>query len=243
VLGACGVELEAGLAFGVVRQCLEPAVRTADDAERTRLFSGAAALAESLLVDLVGAGPEASFGALHGLYWLLANLCESGPLLIAVDDAHWADDASLRFFSYLGALIDLGSALRRAGRRTDAREPLRAGYELARECGAHGVAETARLELAASGVRLRRERLTGAASLTASELRIADLAAAGASDAEIAQALFVTVKTVEMHLTHAYRKLDITRRAALPAALADADTHLPNRQLPGSLHAGSSISR
>ena len=67
------------------------------------------------------------------------------------------------------ALVDLGSALRRAGRRTDAREPLRAGYELARECGADGLAETARLELSASGVRLRRERLTGAESLTASE--------------------------------------------------------------------------
>ena len=119
------------------------------------------------------------------------------------------------------ALVDLGSALRRAGRRTDAREPLRAGYDLARCCGADGLAETARLELAASGIRLRRERLTGAESLTPSERRIADLAAAGASNAEIAQALFVTVKTVEMHLTHAYRKLDITKRAELPKALAD----------------------
>jgi DNA-binding CsgD family transcriptional regulator len=126
---------------------------------------------------------------------------------------------------YARALIDLGSALRRAGRRSDAREPLRAGYELAREYGAHGLAETARLELAASGVRLRRERLTGAESLTASERRIADLAAAGASNAEIAQALFVTIKTVEMHLTHTYRKLDITKRAELPRALTDAADH------------------
>jgi DNA-binding CsgD family transcriptional regulator len=123
------------------------------------------------------------------------------------------------------ALVDLGSALRRAGRRSDARDPLRAGYDLARECGADGLAETARLELAASGIRLRRERLTGAESLTASERRIGDLAATGASNAEIAQALFVTVKTVEMHLTHAYRKLDITKRAELPRALTGIADH------------------
>jgi DNA-binding CsgD family transcriptional regulator len=124
------------------------------------------------------------------------------------------------------ALVDLGSALRRAGHRSDARDPLRAGYDFARECGADGLAETARLELAASGIRLRRERLTGAESLTPSERRIADLAATGASNAEIAQALFVTVKTVEMHLTHAYRKLDITKRAELPRALTGT-AHYP----------------
>ena len=142
----------------------------------------------------------------------------------SIEDLHTAIaylERSPRRLVHTRALVDLGSALRRAGRRSDAREPLRAGYELARECGADGLAETARLELAASGVRLRRERLTGAESLTASERRIADLAATGASNAEIAQALFVTVKTVEMHLTHAYRKLDITKRAELPNALAD----------------------
>jgi DNA-binding CsgD family transcriptional regulator len=142
----------------------------------------------------------------------------------AIEDLRTAIDylqRSPRRLVHARALIDLGSALRRAGRRSDAREPLRAGYELARDCGADGLAGTARLELAATGVRLRRERLRGAESLTASERRIADLAAAGASNAEIAQALFVTVKTVEMHLTHAYRKLDITRRGALAAALAD----------------------
>jgi DNA-binding CsgD family transcriptional regulator len=147
----------------------------------------------------------------------------AGDAARAIEDLRTAIEylqRSPRRLVHARALIDLGSALRRAGRRTDAREPLRAGYELARECGADGLAETARLELAASGVRLRRERLTGAEALTASERRIADLAAAGASNAEIAQTLFVTVKTVEMHLTHAYRKLDITRRTELPKALA-----------------------
>jgi DNA-binding CsgD family transcriptional regulator len=116
-------------------------------------------------------------------------------------------------------LVDLGAALRRAGARTDARTPLREGYELARDCGAESLAEDARHQLAASGVRIRRARLTGAESLTPSELRIAHMAADGSSNAEIAQALFVTVKTVEMHLTHVYRKLGIPGRGELARAL------------------------
>jgi DNA-binding CsgD family transcriptional regulator len=98
--------------------------------------------------------------------------------------------------------------------------PLGEGYELARQCAALALVETARAELRSSGVRLRREALSGVDALTASERRIADMAAAGASNPEIAQALFLTVKTVEMHLTRAYRKLDIGRRSELPGALA-----------------------
>jgi DNA-binding CsgD family transcriptional regulator len=119
------------------------------------------------------------------------------------------------------ALIDLGGALRRSGYRSDSRDPLRRGYELARSSGAEALAEHARQELAASGVRVQRQRLTGAESLTPSERRIADMAADGASNAEIAQALFVTVKTVEMHLTHIYRKLDISGRSELTRALGE----------------------
>jgi len=118
------------------------------------------------------------------------------------------------------ALVSLGQVLRRRGRRVDSREPLREGYELARQCGAGGLAETARTELRASGIRLRREALTGADALTASERRIAQSAAAGASNKEIAQALFLTVKTVESHLSNAYRKLDISGRSQLANALA-----------------------
>ncbi len=117
------------------------------------------------------------------------------------------------------ALITLGGFLRRRGERVDSRGPLRAGYELARRCSVATLAETARFELRASGIRLRREALTGADALTASERRIAELAAADASNAEIAQGLFLTVKTVEMHLTHAYRKLAISGRAELEKAL------------------------
>jgi DNA-binding CsgD family transcriptional regulator len=118
------------------------------------------------------------------------------------------------------ARVNLGATLRRLGHRVQSREPLRHGYELATRCGADGLAETARAELRASGIRLRHTAVTGADALTPSERRIADMAAGGQSNPEIAQELFLTVKTVEMHLTHAYRKLDIRGRAELEDALA-----------------------
>lgn len=71
------------------------------------------------------------------------------------------------------------------------REPLRAAVALAHDCRADGLADAARQELAASGIRLRRMAVSGADSLTASERRIAGMAAEGISHAEIAQSLFV----------------------------------------------------
>jgi DNA-binding CsgD family transcriptional regulator len=61
--------------------------------------------------------------------------------------------------------------------------------------------------------------LSGVESLTPSERRVADMAAEGMTNREIAQALFVTAKTVETHLRHAYQKLDISRREELNARL------------------------
>jgi DNA-binding CsgD family transcriptional regulator len=117
------------------------------------------------------------------------------------------------------ALLTLGAFLRRRGDRIAAREPLRRGHELARACGAPTLADAARAELRATGIRVERPTPGGRESLTASERRIAELAAAGAANPEIAQELFLTVKTVEMHLTRAYRKLDIKRRTELARAL------------------------
>jgi DNA-binding CsgD family transcriptional regulator/tetratricopeptide (TPR) repeat protein len=117
------------------------------------------------------------------------------------------------------SLVELGAATRRAGSRSAAREPLHAGMELAHRCGARRLVERARHELVASGVRPRRAMRTGVDALTASELRVASLAAEGMSNRDIAQALFVTLRTVEVHLTHAYQKLDIASRRELPAAL------------------------
>jgi DNA-binding CsgD family transcriptional regulator len=118
-------------------------------------------------------------------------------------------------------LVDLGAALRRAGRRTGCREPLGRGMDLAQGCAARALAERARTELLASGARPRRLALTGARSLTASERRVCELAAAGRTNRQIAQDLFVTTSTVETHLRHAYRKLGVRSREEAAALLSD----------------------
>jgi DNA-binding CsgD family transcriptional regulator len=117
------------------------------------------------------------------------------------------------------ALVDLGAALRRANKRTEAREQLRLGLELAHKLGASGLAERAQTELAATGARPRRLMLSGLESLTPSERRVAEMAAENMTNKDIAQALFVTPKTVEVHLSSVYRKLEISSRAQLPEAL------------------------
>jgi len=118
------------------------------------------------------------------------------------------------------ALLALGATLRRERKPTDSREPLRRALELAERCGADALAADARSELRASGARPRGSALSGVDALTASERRVADMAAGGRSNKEIAQALYVTPKTVEVHLSSAYRKLDIRSRQQLGAALA-----------------------
>jgi len=114
---------------------------------------------------------------------------------------------------------DLGAALRRARRRGDAREPLRAALDLGRRIGATRVADSARDELLASGARPRREALSGVEALTPSERRVAELAAQGMTNREIAETLWVTRKTVELHLGHTYAKLGIRSRNQLAEVL------------------------
>jgi DNA-binding CsgD family transcriptional regulator len=84
------------------------------------------------------------------------------------------------------------------------------------------LAQRARDELLTTGAKPRRAVLTGLEALTASERRVAEMAVAGMSNPEIAQALFVTLSTVEGHLRHAYRKLSISSRSQLPTALRSA---------------------
>lgn len=97
VLRAIAAEAERGFAYGVARQLLEPVLRRAPAPRRRRLLSGAAASADWLLEPPGAAGPPPEQAALHGLHWLLAALCEEAPVAVLVDDAHWADPASLRF--------------------------------------------------------------------------------------------------------------------------------------------------
>jgi DNA-binding NarL/FixJ family response regulator len=122
---------------------------------------------------------------------------------------------------HAGAPVELGAALRRSGRRGDARGPLRAGFELAERCGAPPLASRAGDELRASGARPRPSTDGGTAALTPSEVRICHLAAAGNSNPAIARQLFVTRATVESHLHSSYRKLGIASRKGLAAALAE----------------------
>lgn len=119
------------------------------------------------------------------------------------------------------SLLALGSVLRRDGGRLEARTELTAAVELARTCGADVLAERAREELWAAGGRPRRDATTGPDALTASELRVARMAAEGATTPEIARALVVSAKTVETHLTHAYAKLGLSGPGAR-GRLADA---------------------
>jgi DNA-binding CsgD family transcriptional regulator len=130
------------------------------------------------------------------------------------------------------AFLDLGSALRRASRRSDARAPLREALQLADGFGAAPLAQAARVELRATGVRPRRAAFSGADALTPAERRVAGLAAQGMTNAEIAQQLFVTAKTVQTHLAHSYRKLEISSRRQLPVALGGAQPNPAQTSAP-----------
>lgn len=104
VLAARGGELEREFPFGVVRQLFEPAV-LADDGDG-RVFAGAAGAARPIFEAVEDGRPadgssDPSFAVLHGLFWLTVNLSSERPLLVAVDDLHWCDRASLRFLAYL----------------------------------------------------------------------------------------------------------------------------------------------
>jgi DNA-binding CsgD family transcriptional regulator len=120
------------------------------------------------------------------------------------------------------ALAALGAALRRARKPTEAREPLRRALELAEICGAQPLVEDVRAEIYATGARPRTTALQGVGSLTASERRVVDLAAGGQTNRDIAQSLYVTPKTVEVHLSNAYRKLGIGSRRELARVLDPA---------------------
>jgi DNA-binding CsgD family transcriptional regulator len=186
------------------------------------------ALAQHALGDHAGARAEADAAVAVARKWdtsaaiggalraraIVGEPADAFDLLSAAVDQL---EQSQQRLEYARALVDLGAVLRRRGDRIAAREPLRQALDLAQSCGGLKLAEHAREELSAAGVRIRREARTGLDALTPSERRVVDRAAAGASNRDIAHALFVTVKTVEMHLGHAYRKLGISSRTELTA--------------------------
>ncbi|HEV2814738.1 MAG TPA: AAA family ATPase, partial [Solirubrobacteraceae bacterium] len=104
VLSARATELERDFPFGVIRQLFDPLLRERDDRGRAALLRGAARLAAPLLGGATPAEEPAAAdaaGQLHALYWLIANLAEPAPVLLCVDDLHWADGPSLRFLRFL----------------------------------------------------------------------------------------------------------------------------------------------
>ena len=122
VLWATGAPMERDFPFGVVRQLLEAPLRAADAAARERLLAGAAGHAGAMVLGEPArdGAADAGHALLHGLYWLTANLAELSPLLLVVDDAHWADGPSLRFLDVLARrLEDLPVALVVAARPSE----------------------------------------------------------------------------------------------------------------------------
>jgi ATP/maltotriose-dependent transcriptional regulator MalT len=131
--------------------------------------------------------------------------------------------ASQARLEHCRALLELGTVLRRAGRRTDAGRTLGEAVEHARACGARLVQDRAEAELEVAGTRVQRAALRGADALSPSERRVVALAIEGLSNRQIAEALFVTRKAVEWHLGNAYRKLDVRSRGELAGAMGVAD--------------------
>jgi DNA-binding CsgD family transcriptional regulator len=165
--------------------------------------------------------------AIGRLRWIEGLLEGGEPGLGLMREAVELLDRHEPTLEHLRALVELGAALRRANRRAEAREPLQRARELATLQGATALASRATSELRATGARPRRIMLTGADALTGSERRVAELAATGRSNREIAEMLFVTVKAVEFHLGNAYRKLDVKGRRELADALAGTSSTTP----------------
>ena len=143
----------------------------------------------------------------------------------ALAELERATDAARRSPSLLvlaEALGALGAAQRRGNQRAEARETLREAREIAHRCGATALEESIHEELVVAGARPQRIALAGVESLTAAERRVAELAAEGLRNRDIAETLFVTLKTVEVHLGRAYSKLDIRGRSQLRQALGSS---------------------
>jgi DNA-binding NarL/FixJ family response regulator len=192
--------------LAVVRHALggvDEARRAAgDEVERARAFGAPRGLGVALL----------ALGAVESAARAEVALVEAVDVLTS----------SAARVEHAQALLALGSLLRRHSRRTEAIPVLRQALDVAASCGADAIAREARTELGVAGARPRRERLRGPDSLTEGERRVAALAADGLTNTDIARQLVVSLRTVETHLTSAYRKLDIKGRPELATALGSA---------------------
>ncbi|OKJ49497.1 hypothetical protein AMK27_36115 [Streptomyces sp. CB02009] len=143
---------------------------------------------------------------------------ERGDLALLKESVRVLEPSPARL-EFAKSLLEHGAALRRSGRRQAARGQLERAVEVALRCGAPAVVERARGELAIAGGKTQGSASDGPASLTPAERRVAELVATGVTNRQVAQELFITPKTVEVHLSMVYRKLGITARAQLGGAL------------------------
>ena len=194
---------QALLALGDVRRARELAEAELAD---TRRFSGRRAVGVSLR----------AAGLARGGTRGLAMLEESATVL----------GESPALLERAASLVEWGAALRRTGQRSRARRVLSQGLDGAARCGAQPLVARAREELRVAGARPRRDWSVGVEALTPSELRIVRLARSGRTNRQIAQELYVSIKTVEGHLARAYGKLGIAGREELERVLEPEKTRV-----------------
>jgi DNA-binding CsgD family transcriptional regulator len=190
----------AALSLAELGRHEEARALVAEEVRRARVFGALRPIGIALRVQALVGPPEERW---DGLQAALAAAAQSGARL-----------------EHARVLLDVGAMIRASGQRAAAREPLLEALTLASRCGALTLERRARAELAAIGVRSGAGDRGGADSLTPSERRVVELAAAGGTNREIAQTLFVTEKTVETHLGRAFRKLNVSSRRQLRDVLA-----------------------
>jgi DNA-binding CsgD family transcriptional regulator len=203
--------------------------------ENDPAFTAEAALPE-LIQAAVRAGDYEAAATAHktlseralaaGTPWALGLRARCAALLAEGADAEDCYLESLSQLKRCRMAVDLARAhllygqwLRRARRRRDARQELRTAYEMFTTMGADRLADWAAAELRATGERARARTVQTTLDLTPQETRVADLAAAGASDSEIAAQLFISPSTVDYHLRKVFRKLNVTSRTQLAGHL------------------------
>ncbi|MGW8063893.1 LuxR C-terminal-related transcriptional regulator [Streptomyces ziwulingensis] len=189
-------------------------------AGHARLAAGDRAEAGRLATRAVDLAHSADFPvALGTALELLASAGDEQRRLQTLEDAESVLAHGGAALSLARTRVARGRALLRAGHVGPARKVLRRGWEESHALGARALHDEAHRLLLSAGARPRRAVYRGAGELTRSEKQVARLAAAGRTNLQIAEALFVTRRTVELHLTSVYRKLGLSGRKELRSAL------------------------